>query len=261
MTIEAAMEKIAALKRAESDAPPTSLDDTSNTSNENLEGFTENGLDPVLSPAGGSQPDPPTPVDESSKKDENLGNLPPGGNKSKICWYYVRKTCKYGAKGEGCSFNHQKKCARFMTHGDKNAKGCKKGKSCTYFHPPICWESLREGVCGRENCKFHHLRRTKKRELPVFERRPSAQAKTRAQAEHTNTQSTRRTYANTLYPRSSTVEWSEEAREEHPQDCQRNFLELKELIRGMHSQMQGLLWDPRVMANPVGDYRRLNANH
>ena len=264
------MAKIASLKKAESDASPPALDDTNSTITESLEGF-DNGQ-AVHSAAGGTQSDPPSQVDSSQEHDtedrvqstsqvhdNNMSRSTPGGNKTRICRYFVRKTCKHGVKGEGCAFKHPKKCDRFMNHGDKNSKGCKKGNSCAYFHPPLCWESLRERVCRRENCRYHHLRRTKKWEPPVFERRPSAQAK----PEQANTQTTRRTYARVVHPGTAN-EQHKGTRDEPSQD----FLELKEqvqqqmnIIKQMQMQMQGQLWDPRLMAYPPGDYRRHNASH
>ena len=90
------------------------------------------------------------------------------GQRKKICRYYKTKTCRFGAKGVGCGFRHPDKCIKFMKHGDKSNKGCKKGKKCTMYHPPLCWSSKNEGWCDRENCKFQHLQGTQfvRRDVP-----------------------------------------------------------------------------------------------
>ena len=79
----------------------------------------------------------------------------------KLCKFYASKMCKYGLKGIGCSFDHPKKCVKFVNHGDRSNRGCKRGKDCSLFHPRLCWASVNKGVCSKEGCKFHHIKGTK----------------------------------------------------------------------------------------------------
>ena len=91
--------------------------------------------------------------------------------RKRICRYYVKKTCKHGAGGDGCSYDHPKKCGKFILHAERNTRGCKLGKKCGNYHPPLCCKSRESGVCDREKCRYHHIRGTKfekqKREEPV----------------------------------------------------------------------------------------------
>lgn len=119
-------------------APTVSvLDDTSGSPSESVAG-------------GNSKPS------ESSSPGSGASRV-----EKKICRHYISGSCKYGRAGDGCEFLHPKKCNKFLTHGDKASRGCKKGKECPYFHPALCWGAARGGVCSRERCKFHHIRGTK----------------------------------------------------------------------------------------------------
>ena len=70
--------------------------------------------------------------------------------------------CKYGAKGNGCSFRHPPKCLKYIKHTEKNSRGCKKGSSCERYHPKLCYNSVNSGTCNREDCHFQHLQGTKR---------------------------------------------------------------------------------------------------
>ena len=298
VTFDEAIAKITSLKSAELDVLQLSPDDTRNglegfvngdpvvIGNENTQSDPTNGKTPSapsieeipsdrsnsVDSLGGVSTEDQTlensqsrdGVTEQGNRVTNVRESPNSKNetkkKKKLCKFYVKKTCKYGAKGVGCEFDHPPKCIKFMSHGDKNAKGCKKGKDCgSGYHPPICWDSLRDRVCGRENCKYRHLHRTKRREQPVIDSRPSS--KTKPQQGNKQPTDRRRSYANALKPRTA-HEQREEARDCPSQGCQENFLELKGLIQQMmQTQMRGLVWDPRLMASTLSDYSRLNANH
>ena len=84
------------------------------------------------------------------------------GNNDKICGYYKKLACKFGTRGVDCNFAHPKMCFRFLKNGDKADGGCTKGKKCTYYHPPLCRNSVRAKQCAKENCKFAHLKGTKR---------------------------------------------------------------------------------------------------
>ena len=82
-------------------------------------------------------------------------------NKKILCKHYVWKKCRHGSKGIGCSFDHPKKCFKFLKNGSVAKHGCNKGKNCQYFHPPLCRTSVKNGVCANTDCHFHHLKGTK----------------------------------------------------------------------------------------------------
>ena len=79
----------------------------------------------------------------------------------KLCKYYIRKKCKYGATGKDCPYEHPKKCFKYMQNGNKSGRGCKRGNECTFYHPPLCKHSIKTGMCLKNDCKFHHLKGTK----------------------------------------------------------------------------------------------------
>ena len=81
--------------------------------------------------------------------------------KRKLCKFYLHKKCKYGINGNGCSFDHPKKCFKFVRDGTNKKGGCNKGKDCNYFHPPLCKSSLKGGYCDKSECRFFNIRGTK----------------------------------------------------------------------------------------------------
>ena len=44
----------------------------------------------------------------------------------RVCRFYTKKYCRFGAEGEGCKFAHSRKCVKYITHGTKGNRGCKK---------------------------------------------------------------------------------------------------------------------------------------
>ena len=154
----------------------------------------------------------------------------------RVCRFYKKKSCKYGAKGVGCPFSHPKKCVKFLMDGNRT-RGCNKGKNCDLYHPPICRDSFQYRICNKENCKMQHLRGTKRdgdhnETLPnpapaKFPQRIQSLPRTR-----TNT----RTYANAVQ-QGRVME--ERNRETSQLSTQENFIELKELIQ----QMQKQIWN------------------
>ena len=82
-------------------------------------------------------------------------------NQSKLCKFFKHGKCKYGSKGNDCSYDHPKKCFKFVQNGDKSSRGCKKGKECDYYHPPLCKDAMRTKKCNRKDCKFLHMKGTK----------------------------------------------------------------------------------------------------
>ena len=177
----------------------------------------------------------------------------PPQNKA-TCKYYIKRNCKYGSKGEGCSFSHPKKCTKFMRNGDRN-NGCKKGKKCEFYHPPICWQSLKTKTCGYTKCKYHHLQGTRRRDAindGVF------------QPQMVNTGSSMksnemRTYAAAV--RHKPIQIEPEVRQDNF-GAQQSFLELKGVIQQMQTQqaqMWSIIKDTRAATSQMSGCHHCNA--
>lgn len=86
---------------------------------------------------------------------------------SPVCKFYLKNECRYaasGRKGGRCPFKHPTKCQTLMRYGvysKNNTKGCQKSK-CEEFHPKLCYESMKSRECSRKECKFSHIRNTKR---------------------------------------------------------------------------------------------------
>ena len=90
-----------------------------------------------------------------------------------VCRFYLKNICKHGISGKGipgeqCKFSHPRRCFKFATHGTLQG-GCKKGKLCKDFHPPMCRDSLKSKLCTNMQCKFTHLKGTKRYELANYQ--------------------------------------------------------------------------------------------
>ena len=71
-------------------------------------------------------------------------------------------------KGNGCKFDHPKRCSKLMNYGTKAAKGCNLGKNCSKFHPKMCPMSVSKGECFDAHCDLCHVKGTRrKRENPL----------------------------------------------------------------------------------------------
>ena len=111
--------------------------------------------------------------DESSScSDDDKKNK----NKSKkvkdVCPLYHRGKCPHGFSGRKevdgtmCKKEHPKRCFKYCKFGDKHKHGCKKGTKCEYHHPLLCKFSVKKRQCLNKDCKFVHLKGTKRREKP-----------------------------------------------------------------------------------------------
>ena len=84
-----------------------------------------------------------------------------------ICRFYNDNRCKYGIsgkKGGVCNYQHPKPCRKLLNNGTKGPRGCNKGTRCDYFHPKMCYRSLKEQICTKDDCKFIHIKFTKRSE-------------------------------------------------------------------------------------------------
>ena len=89
-------------------------------------------------------------------------------NPPSICRFYKEGRCKHGTSGKKdgiCPFSHPKVCHKFIANGPKGRRGCSK-QNCKFFHPKLCKFSVNDRTCFRDDCKFNHLRGTKRSREP-----------------------------------------------------------------------------------------------
>ena len=79
--------------------------------------------------------------------------------KGELCRYYARGRCN---RPQDCRFDHPSVCKKFRQWGSisNSTKGCD-GK-CDNFHPNACRSSLKDKTCSWTDCRFFHLKGTKK---------------------------------------------------------------------------------------------------
>ena len=87
---------------------------------------------------------------------------------TKTCIHYKTNRCKHGISGKNCDYRHPKPCKKCMTFGDKARNGCSKGRTCEFLHPKVCRTSINKHECFNDNCKFMHIKGTK-RQKPINE--------------------------------------------------------------------------------------------
>ncbi len=77
----------------------------------------------------------------------------------KVCPKYKRGECNFGAKGEGCKFQHPKKCKHFAKYGSIkfHPRGCKYDSKCKYLHPQLCKNALQAQLCLNRHCRLVHV--------------------------------------------------------------------------------------------------------
>ena len=78
--------------------------------------------------------------------------------KKRVCWRYLQGKCDWENEKMKCNYSHPKICHKFSTFGSKNQRGCKNGRDCQYYHPLLCWNTVKNVACKRDNCRFHHLK-------------------------------------------------------------------------------------------------------
>ena len=90
---------------------------------------------------GGDQPQ------ETSKAPEDK-------SKVAICPVYKWGKCP---TYEECKFKHPPRCRSWLEKGK-----CSYNRKCRYHHPPLCHNSVRERQCFNQECKFFHLKQTRR---------------------------------------------------------------------------------------------------
>ena len=115
------------------------------------------------------------------------------------CNKYRRRECPHGASGKilvdgnKCAFSHPRRCRRYCNNGNHAKYGCIKGESCEFLHPLLCRYSVRNRVCTNLECKFTHLKFTRR-----YEATPQS-----AQAGQRSTNSQNQSYPNRTQNRNS----------------------------------------------------------
>ena len=87
----------------------------------------------------------------------------------KICQHYKNNTCQFGMNGNGCKFDHPKRCKNLMNYVTKTGKGCNLGKNCPNFHPKMCPMSISKAECFDTSCTLCHVKGTKRKRPPAKE--------------------------------------------------------------------------------------------
>ena len=200
---------------------------------ENEQPVDPNSIEPSIS----QDQEREEPVNRTGGETENESQ----NRRKKVCKYYNIKACKYGARGNVggiCPFRHPKKCLKYIRHGDRSNRGCKKGSGCDDHHPPLCFNSLKHGWCDRQSCKYHHLQGTKFIANSVRESNARASEQPRVNTER-NERRNERSYVNAARG----FETRREEREEDPGafNYQQNFMTLSHQIYQMQAQIQRLL--------------------
>ena len=85
-----------------------------------------------------------------------------------ICQRYRKGICPHGASGKRlvnklpCKYRHPKRCKLFCWYGPHSPLSCNQGRHCEYLHPIICHDSLTKFECFKLDCRFTHLKTTKR---------------------------------------------------------------------------------------------------
>ena len=83
--------------------------------------------------------------------------------KKRVYRHYRQRKCKYDKNGIGCPFDHPRVCLKLLKYGMDKKRGCRQGRHCRDLHPEMCNNSLYQGECLRENCRYMHVKGTVRR--------------------------------------------------------------------------------------------------
>ncbi|KAL5269742.1 hypothetical protein ACHWQZ_G003269 [Mnemiopsis leidyi] len=110
---------------------------------------------------------------------DNQTQRPPGN----ICVRYKNHNCPHGVSGKrtidgrACPDLHPKLCRKYIRNGNSNRGGCQKGRDCRFYHPKLCKHSVNRRVCTVTDCKFTHLKGTKRKENHKENPRPNGRVR------------------------------------------------------------------------------------
>jgi hypothetical protein len=162
--------------------------------------------------------------DNPSQKEDPLAQNA-SKSKTKICRFYAKNTCKFGAKGTKCPFKHPDRCQKLLNHGTKQPNGCNKSKSCPDFHPKMCTTSITKRQCFAKDCHLTHVKGTIRN--PSKESQPSQNKPPAAQIESaSNKKPAEKVPATTV-----TAPMQEKKYSQSTDGQQNSFLELARLIK------------------------------
>lgn len=126
-------------------------------------------------------------VKESDIREDKKDRVSPRRNRESdfdqgvpICEAYKKRECRHGLTGkrlidnQPCPHRHPPQCFRWQKHGDNKKLGCTKGDGCRYFHPKLCRSSVLRRECRNDECKFVHLKHTRRFKKPRNDTRPTA---------------------------------------------------------------------------------------
>ena len=102
--------------------------------------------------------------------------------KKELCRFYARGHC---TRSKECRFDHPTICNKFRKNGSisTNPSGCD-GK-CKSFHLNTCRSSLQHKTCSFQECRFFHLKGTKRSSNPDTNRGSSRDSNWRSNQERT----------------------------------------------------------------------------
>ena len=144
--------------------------------NLNLKNFTQ-GLDTDNTNATTSDQDlhenkanESSPSEQKNNADESIQpEKHDKKTKSSICKGYLKGVCphrvtgKRKIEGQRCRYSHPQRCTKYCKYGDSSCYGCKRGINCKFLHPILCKNSVKLKTCLKHDCKFTHLKGTKRK--------------------------------------------------------------------------------------------------
>lgn len=110
-----------------------------------------------------SHPQPPS-TEVHVVEPRQAATTPKPERYTKVCRFYKRGRCRYGVSGRGCNFNHPKPCQKFINHGPRDERGCRLEGDCPNYHPALCRGSLLKQECFNRDCRFTHIRGTRRQQ-------------------------------------------------------------------------------------------------
>ena len=111
--------------------------------------------------------------EDDEDQEEELEERSPRRNReiiqnSDICPLYKKMLCPHGLTGKRlineapCNKANPPRCLKYCRFANDNKLVCTKGKEYKYYHPTLCYHSVKRRVCLVVDCKFTHLKGTKK---------------------------------------------------------------------------------------------------
>ena len=147
-------------------SPP--LQDLSLVSNTTLANFSTTGT--TISPFSVENENSAIVEDEGNTNEQfEKSNLL---SSSVICSMYLRNACPHGydgkkvVKGKQCVNYHPERCSTYCQYGDNEHLGCVLKDRCPLFHPKLCERSVSRQECLNLQCRYIHLKGTKRYQTP-----------------------------------------------------------------------------------------------